>query len=291
MKNKILTLLVSRFNCPHPIWKDKTIEEYISWLQVRLDLFHLYTLKSYKNLNTKPDKWILLVDKKKLYNNIEKKLCELLKGENYQLVQYKSNFRESLLEYLIDTYGINDFPEEIRTTRLDTDDLISRDFFDRINSVVLEEDTSQLLISFTGGANYDAETGLFYYSSYPNNPFITLCQKTSVPSEFKCVYDDMHTIMHKLVQKNFYIDSYTPMWCSVIHENNLANQMLKRSHRVRLATSEWYAYSSFGIEIKSIEGKNIIYRKILSTLHKIHNILRPKYHVKKVIFLIKNKVR
>ncbi len=74
---------------------------------------------------------------------------------NCKLVQFKLNVRASILEYLVNTYGIDNFPHEVRTTRLDTDNLISKDFFDKINSVVLDKNTSQLLVSFPGGANYD----------------------------------------------------------------------------------------------------------------------------------------
>ncbi|MGK7894650.1 MAG: glycosyltransferase [Xenococcus sp. (in: cyanobacteria)] len=217
MKKKILTLLVSRFNCPHRVWNDRTLEEYNNWLQLRLDLFSRYTLKSYKNLDTKPDSWILLVQREKLSNQILDELCGLLKGEAYQLVECSSSIRESILKYLENTYNEDDFPEEIRTTRLDTDDLISRDFFDQINSVVLEEDTNELLISFPGGANYDVNTGLFYYLCYPDNSFLTLCQKISKLSDFKCVYDEKHLTFHKVVQKNLYMVSFFPMWCWDIH--------------------------------------------------------------------------
>lgn len=223
MKLERLTLLVSRFNCPNSIWNDKTTEQYESWLWNRLDLLSRYTLKSYKNLNTKPDWWIFLVDRDKLNCKIMNRLSDLLKGENYQLVQYRLNIKKSLLKYLIDTYGVDNLPGEIRTTRLDTDDMISKDFFEKINSVVLEEKTSQLLISFPGGANYDSDTGLFYYSSYPANPFLTLCQKVKAPQDFQCVYDQMHTVFYSVAEKNLYMRSLAPTWCSIIHGGNLAN--------------------------------------------------------------------
>lgn len=274
MKKEKVTLLVSRFNCPNPVWKNKTQEEYISWLHTRFKLFSQYTFKSYKNLNTKPDQWLLLVEKDKLDNKTFTQLSDLIKGEECQIIQYKSNLRVSILEYLIDTYGEKNFPEEVRTTRLDTDDLISKDFFDKINSVVLEKDTSQLLISFPGGANYDSETGLFYYSSYPENPFITLCHKNKTPHEFKCVYDQMHTVFYKVAHKNLYMRSMAPMWCSIIHKSNLANHSLKRTNKVALA-SESYTHSIFGIDVIKKE-KTMKYTEFLLA---IHNRLKPKYYV------------
>ncbi|MGI0501040.1 class I SAM-dependent methyltransferase [Limnospira platensis] len=274
MKKEKVTLLVSRFNCPHPVWENKTREEYLSWLHTRLDLFARYTFKSYQNLNTKPDQWLLLVDQDKLDQETFSQLSDLIAGEKCQLVQYQSNLRLSILEYLISTYGVSNFPSEVRTTRLDTDDIISKDFFDKINSVVLEKNTSQLLISFPGGANYDSETGLFYYSSYPENPFITLCHKNQTPNEFKCVYDQMHTVFHKVAQKNLYIRTHTPMWCSVIHTSNLANHSLRQANKLALV-SESCTNLIFGIDLITKE-KTMHYKEFLSA---IHNRLKPKYYV------------
>ncbi len=66
MKEERVTLLVSRFNCPNSVCQNKSREEYVKWLHGRLDLFERYTFKSYQNLNTKPDWWILLIDKEQL---------------------------------------------------------------------------------------------------------------------------------------------------------------------------------------------------------------------------------
>lgn len=175
---------------------------------------------------------------------------------------------------MVNTYGVENFPREVRTTRLDTDDLISKDFFDKINSVTLESNTSQLLISFPGGANYDLEAEVFYYSSYPENPFLTLCQKNKTPDEFKCVYDQMHTVFHKVVQKNFYIRSITPMWCSIIHGSNLANKSLRGTNKIAFA-SESPISSIFGINLIE-KKKNMDYKQFLS---KIHDQLKPQYYV------------
>lgn len=273
MKKERVTLLVSRFNCPNPVWKNKSREEYVQWLHTRLDLFERYTFKSYQNLNTKPDWWILLIDKEKLDDKAWNRLSNLSE-ENCKLVQFRSNIRKSILEDLVDTYGVENFPREVRTTRLDTDDLISKDFFDKINSVVLEKNTSQLLVSFPGGANYDSETGLFYYSSYPENPFITLCQKNKTPDEFKCVYDQMHTVYYKVAQKNLYLRSPTPMWCSVIHGNNFRNHNLKRTNKIALAF-ESHSHSIFGLNLIK-HTKNMNYTEFLSA---IHDQLKPQYYV------------
>lgn len=274
MKLERLTLLVSRFNCPNSVWNEKSREEYVNWLHIRLDLFSRYTFKSYQNLSTKPDSWILLVEKEKLDDKTLTQLSSLISQENCELVQYKSGLRASILEYLVNTYGAENFPREVRTTRLDTDDLISKDFFDRINSVTLESNTSQLLISFPGGANYDSETEVFYYSSYPENPFLTLCKKNKTPDEFKSVYDEMHTVFHKVVQKNCYIRSITPMWCSIIHGSNLSNHSLRGTNKIAFA-SESPIHSIFGINLIE-QKKNMNYKEFLS---KIHEQLKPQYYV------------
>ncbi|MGK7895450.1 MAG: hypothetical protein AB4372_17985, partial [Xenococcus sp. (in: cyanobacteria)] len=75
--------------------------------------------------------------------------------------------------------------------------------------------------------------------------------------------------------------------CWVIHEDNLSNQSLKKYHKVALQVSEWSAYSSFGIEVKSIGQKNQLYRQFLLIIHNIHNILRPKFYLTKGIKSIK----
>ena len=63
-------------------------------------------------------------------------------------------------------------------------DLISSDFFARIKALNISVEDAKLgvVISFPGGCNYVVSEDKFYYSSYPNNPFLTLVELINSPS-------------------------------------------------------------------------------------------------------------
>ena len=226
-------VLISRFSWPHPIWNDKTADQYSSWLSQRLELFEKYTIRSVKNLNKKPDIWMIMLGKHS--NNFVDKLKTLLDdaGVNYKLIIF-SNI--SLVNSLKKAFSEFEVPCEIWSTRLDTDDLIACDYFTRVASLDISEEmlTDGCGISFPGGVNYLANSDEFFFTAYPDNPFLTYAEIMSENGVLKTVYFSMHTELLKKARHATYLRSHYPMWASVIHGSNMANNSLVQTCRIHL---------------------------------------------------------
>ena len=96
-----------------------------------------------------------------------------------------------------------------------------------------------VVISFPGGCNYVVSEDKFYYSSYPNNPFLTLVELINSPSEAKTVYWKMHTEMLSCDLIARHERSFHPMWSSVIHNTNTANDSLVKTNTICLSDNEY----------------------------------------------------
>ena len=238
-----LHLLVSRFNWPHPSWKSRPAAEYRNWLVSRLALFERLTVRSVLNCYKRPDLWVILVNECEL--DLKISFSRILSGLPYRLIFYSGISIEESLRVVIAEMPL---PMEVRTTRLDTDDLVASDFFARLNSVKvpLERAKAGVVVSFPGGANYNVANDTFYYSSYPDNPFLTLIEHVNSTDEFRSVYWRMHNELPSGMGSAMYLRSYHPMWASVIQDNNLANYGLSNSNVVQLGEQD-FIKRKFGI--------------------------------------------
>ena len=230
------TILVSRFNWPHPKWKDCHLSEYQKWIEERIRIFEQYTVKSIKNCYVKPDIWFLMVDSRTV--DCKSSLKSVLGGLSYQFIEYTGlSIPESIRRELSNF----EFPIEVRMSRLDTDDLVSSDFFARIKALNISVEDAKLgvAVSFPGGCNYVVYEDNFYYSSYPSNPFLTLVEFLESPLEAKTVYWKMHTEMLTPDLRVRYERSFYPMWSSVIHHTNTANDSLVKTNTVCLSPKDY----------------------------------------------------
>ena len=67
---------MTRFNWSHTIWSTRTVEEYLTWIDVRLQLFESYCVKSIQGCFVKPDFWFILCDNRT--TNVTDKLNQIL---------------------------------------------------------------------------------------------------------------------------------------------------------------------------------------------------------------------
>jgi hypothetical protein len=124
-------------------------------------------------------------------------------------------------------------------TRLDSDDLIASDFFARLKAVRCDDGEAEkgLVVSFPGGCNYLASENTFYYSAYPDNPFISLIEDIDDAAEARTVYWRMHTEMFRAGFHSHFVRSFYPMWASVLHGATTQNQSLSKTNQVQLCCS------------------------------------------------------
>jgi len=231
-------LLITRFSWPHPSWDGKPKEEYENWLLERLSLFSEYTLKSLQNCYVKPTHWLILVNENHSSDFLAS-LTEMLNTYtgHWHIIPFPNlNLADTTKEFAKQFK----YPSEILTTNLDADDLISSDFFAHFASLKFDQVKVKegIGISYPGGSNYVPESKKFYLSTYPDNPFLTYAELVNDPSELKTVFFKMHTELLSFSPNELYLRSYYPMWSSVIHGGNLANNSLLETNRIELGNED-----------------------------------------------------
>jgi hypothetical protein len=230
-----LFVLVSRFNWPHQAWLGRSRSEYAIWLNRRLELLRRFTAPSVRNCWIKPDLWVLLVDHCEF--EFLPQLEKIVQGLPFRFVFFSG---ADIAESLRDVIAAQEFPLTLYTTRLDTDDLVASDFFARIRDfpIKVSEEENCVVLSFPGGSNYLVEQDLFYYSSYPENPFLTMVERLESPTDLRGVYWKMHHELGNSVSQVFYLRSYYPMWASLIHDSNSLNQSLTATNKIKLSDQD-----------------------------------------------------
>lgn len=226
---------ISRFNLPHPIWKERSAQDYRDWLKSRVDLFTRLTVPSFRNCYEKPDVWLIMVDERN--EPVSEMLAPLLKGLSVKLVSYNgAQLGVRIQQALADL----SYPCQIRTCRIDTDDLIAAGYFAQYRNIKVPESWADkgAVLSYPGGALYDSATERFYISCYPDNPFLCYIENCARPDDMQTVFKTMHT---KLIEQSAHVKmlrSFGPMWASVLHGENLANESLRNTVRFELQPTD-----------------------------------------------------
>lgn len=221
-------ILSTRFSWPHPLWQSRTSEEYDAWLEKRLTLFADYTAKSIANCYNKPDYWVILVGHNQ--ERIQDRLSYILERTscNYVFAPYEGLSQSASIAKACKSIS---YPARVITTNLDADDLVSCDFFAVLRSQAYPGQ-GNACVSFCSGCNYMQEIGRYYHSSYPSNPFLSLFETCRYKHELQTVYSRMHIDIMNFVSSLIFPRSYYPMWASVVHGGNLANNTLIETNRI-----------------------------------------------------------
>jgi len=229
-------LLLTRFSWPHPFWKDRSEAEYQAWLAARLILLRDYPVRSLRNAWKKPDMWLVLAqDHGEKFNAA---LCSAIAAAEtpYKILLYAgTEIKNTVSDYLTASpfAGIS----RICTVRLDSDDLLAADYFARIETALgkVKNEQCDLGLSFPGGCILDVGRKKIYYSCYPDNPFIGLVETPNPDGSIATVFRKMHTELMQDVPRALYLRSNQPVWCSVVHGGNVANQSLLEGNLTPLA--------------------------------------------------------
>ena len=241
MANPIL-ILATRFSWPHPILSSRSAEEYNEWVEERFFLFENYTAKSLANCYQKPDYWVILINANQ--DSVRQRLEKILArtGCNYVFAPYEGLIiSRSIAKACKDIC----YPANIITTNLDADDLVSSDFFAVLRSQDYPSE-GNACVSFCSGSNYMPDSDLYFHSSYPCNPFLSLYETCRGEGEIQSIFFRMHVDIMEFTARHILPRSYYPMWASVIHGGNLANNSLIETNRVSFKETS-LLHQRFGI--------------------------------------------
>lgn len=226
--------IVSRFNLYIPHFREMaglTDENYLEWCRERVALFRKYTLPSVNAQEFLGYKWVIAFDTE--LNEPVVDLLEEVKGirrihpffYNNRPGVSAQNFVRTLNDFILNL--CNDDVDHIVTTRLDTDDLISRQFLGVLHSsctkIVREcPDFDNFGLNFPFGVQYYKERMFVFMYEY--SPFISVMSKRHGKNAFQNAFSFAHYDVgqHMKVKQ---IITPAPMWVQLIHDLNAANTL------------------------------------------------------------------
>jgi Putative rhamnosyl transferase len=112
----------------------------------------------------------------------------------------------------------------VLTTRLDSDDAISRHYVEAIQAHVgrfIESDKATWLLNFPRGYQLDDASGRLLFDWMPRSSFHTLFER--VTTDLKTVLAGNHSKFHEIHPTEH--DDSIPAWLMVIHEGNVLNTL------------------------------------------------------------------
>lgn len=228
-------VLISRFNWPHPVWEERGKQAYLDWVQGRVKLFADLTAPSVRNTFGKLDRWLIMIDSRTI--DVREELLEITRGLPVKLVEYSGRSLPQSIQIALSDL---DFPARVMTCRLDTDDLIGAGLIEgyRAAEITEEEARDGVVLSFPGGAVYSTAEKRFFYTSYPENPFLCYVEDRSAAEDLQTVFMVMHVDMIKKSAHAKMLRGFGPQWVSVVHGDNVANQSLLGGARFSFAETD-----------------------------------------------------
>jgi hypothetical protein len=191
-----------------------------AWMQARLQYFETYCAKSVCNQFTTAFTWLVYFDTE-TDPAIFQRLAPVLRcGPKIECIT--ADHFDAMLADVRQRIALADQPYII-TSRLDNDDMISRDFIQRVQDAFVPEHNT--LINFNAGFELDATTGLVKkWNQRFHNQFISLIEKKQ-PADALTVYGFPHwgppTEMREIN-----ID-VPPAWMHLRHVNNYSHNTYK----------------------------------------------------------------
>lgn len=239
--DQIAFSIITRFSLKFGSWTEKigirTEDEMIAWSENRVHLFETYCMPSVLAQAEHIDKWYILFDQKttKPIDQMIERLRAFDFIEPVLLDSESIGVHNAIIEtakiMARDFSGAYDF---ISTTRLDSDDALSRLFFPvyrhYLSYFPMEDIGRGRAFNYPIGAQTDTKT--FRLRVANQGPFLSLIEpfaafrNTANAGGGTSVYKSDHTKMSALHPVHN-IHTTRPMWLQVIHDQNVGNRFLE----------------------------------------------------------------
>jgi hypothetical protein len=196
------------------------------WLIGRMKIFKDFCFPSVVNQTTMEFDWIFYIDDE---------TPEEIKNELGFIFQPYSNFH--LVSHAFENFAIhpylnedirnlcNEVPEYLLTTRLDTDDMLNKDFIHQVQTQF--ERSEYLPINFNHGNVYNIFSGVTAKVNHQCNPFMSLVSKINGEAPLNTIFHRMHhEFQNDATVKR--INTKEPLWCMTINEFNYSTGFFGR---------------------------------------------------------------
>ncbi|WP_339902925.1 glycosyltransferase [uncultured Cyclobacterium sp.] len=221
------------------------------WLKNRLELFFKTCVPSVCNQENKNFSWIIYLDYRTDINyirQIESKISSI----NHHLILLNGDFDILSGKVVLDIKLLMDHHvSHIITSRIDSDDLISKKFTNNIQSLFDYQD--YLPVNYDKGYLYHNSKYVLGVVSHKCNPFISLIEKIDSNFYFKTVWYKKHTDYY-YDKSTININNTDRMWCMIIHNNNVSSGFFA----IPLLFKEVSLNDSFGYKFQKFPTKNSI---------------------------------
>lgn len=191
------------------------------WLERRFGLFERYCLPSVAEQTNRSFRWLVFMDEDtpEAYKGRIRALAE---KHDFLLPQFCRGFSGSEVLQRIDAIQASGADLRI-TSRLDNDDMLHPRYIERMQSRARAEASGRNLekgffLAFPLGCCLQGRDA--YIQRYRNNPFSSY---VSAPSVGKTVLDTDHRYIADMAPVVY--EWHCPMWCQVIHGENVANEL------------------------------------------------------------------
>lgn len=214
---KFRHVLVSRLNV---FYQKKMSEKGFdpeNWLLERVEIFKKFCLPSILNQSNKKFQWFFYIDAHtpdQVKEDLEKTFVP------YPFIKLLAHHFDSFnitkeLRSDIDKYLGKDF-DFLISSRVDTDDMLHKDFISNIQESFNEQEFK--ILNFSRGLVYHIPSGVSSFSNRKGNPFISLVEKRN-NGQFVTVFSKSHT---DYVSDYAYTEIYLekPLWCMTVHGLN-----------------------------------------------------------------------
>lgn len=251
--------LLTRFNLKVSWSTDKSgvAVQTEKWLVRRLELFARYCLPSVIGQTCQDFQWLIIVDEESSPEFLTE-LSDLIAGHDHFKV-VKTTAEKVMQDVLAIINGVDE-PDQIITSRLDNDDIISRDYISRIQELACTVETDRAtVIDLACGfqLSISGSTYLLLELTDHCNAFVSIVEPAS---NCKTVWSRNHT--QWLDSSSIAIDDKDRYWIQVIHESNIIN---KEIMHLRAVSDFDRASFSFNAPVKL-------------TVRRFHNLLRPWHY-------------
>ncbi|MDO6439162.1 glycosyltransferase [Cyclobacterium sp. 1_MG-2023] len=217
---KFQHFLLTRFNVAYiERCEIKNIEPEI-WLKNRMELFIQYCIPAVLKQSSKKFVWLIYFDSRteqKYIEYISKKISSI----SFKICLMDGGFKD-LSDIIIKDLSSMLIPNcsHMITSRLDSDDLISFDYIEKVQNVFNYQD--YMPVNFDKGFLYHKGKFVLGTVVHKCNPFISLIERVPLDKKVKSVWFKKHTEYYRDNQ-TFHIKSGKRMWCMIIHEINVSS--------------------------------------------------------------------
>ena len=232
------------------------------WLEHRFQLFERYTLPSLSAQTCKDFKWIVLIDREtpQAYKERLEECVE--RCPNLHIIRVRSDkgylstqvFREVIQRDMKEAHGENYKDGQVLTTWMDNDDALAIDFVERVQQEAARLSVKRpTFIVFHYGLQYFTQREVAVRHRFKNNHFISLIEVLLPDDLPKTVFGygnhwyvysfDKQCDIHQVANKD------KAAWIEVVHNRNVANDILPRMFWYRPISDTHLLEKEFGLDV------------------------------------------